>query len=351
MSAGVALTAKTCKQSPGLVILTYGLIFGIGVGICYSAPFTCAMRWMPEKKGLVAGFVVAGFGAGAFIFNQVITHYINPENKSPTLVPYENHQDEKYFTADEVKRVPTVFLLLASIYFVMQLIASIFIVNPTAPTTRLRYQPLEMEAERDDSLKPKQLLITAQFWNIWAIFFVNAFTVVFTSTQWKAYGQTFIDDDKYLSLCGSLAALFNAGGRIFWGKVADALDFKNSIILLSTFAAAALVTFRYTNRLGKGGFLVWVCLLFFSLGGNYAIFPSATAKIFGPTHFGPNYGLVFSATVVSAVSGSFLMDKTYQSLGWTAALDVFAALSLSGAFLGCIFCEPRKTMAKYVQRT
>jgi len=349
MSSGVALTAKTCTQNPGFVVLTYGLLFGIGVGICYSAPFTCAMRWMPDKKGLVAGFVVAGSGVGAFIFNQVITHFINSGN-SPTLVPYPDHPDEKYFKADEVKRVPMVFLLLASIYFAIQLIAAIFIVNPSAPTNRLRYQPLEIDDEGDDSLTPQEVLRTAQFWNIWAIFFVNAFTFVFIMTQWKAFGQTFIADDKYLTLCGSLAALFNAGGRIFWGKVADVLDFKMAIILLSTFAAAMLFTLKFTDKLGKLGFLIWVCLLFSSLGGNFAIFPSATSKMFGPTHMGPNYGMVFSSTIVSAVSGSYIMDKAYESWGWDAALDVFAVLSLSGAILGCIFCEPRKTMAKYVQQ-
>ena len=37
----------------------YGVIPGIGIGLCYSAPFVCAMRWLPEHRGLVSGFVVA----------------------------------------------------------------------------------------------------------------------------------------------------------------------------------------------------------------------------------------------------------------------------------------------------
>lgn len=349
MSAGVALTGKTCKISAGFIIVTYGLLFGIGVGLCYSAPLTCAMRWLPERKGLVSGYVVAGYGAGALIFNEVITHYINPDNISPTLVPYPSAPDEKYFTAEEVKRVPTMFFILGSTYFLMQVVSAIFISNPTAPKNPLRYQPLDMDEKRDLSLAPRQVLRTVQFWNIWGIFFLNAFAVVFIMTQYKAFGQTFIDDDHYVSLCGSIAIFCNAGGMIFWGKVADVLEFKKSIILLSSIASVLLFTFRYTDRMGKTGFLIWLCLLFFSLGGNYAIFPVATAKIFGPTHVGPNYGLVFTATVLSAVSGSLIMDKTYEDWGWTVALDIFAGLSVAGAILGCIFCEPRKTMARYIQ--
>eukprot|EP01052_Picozoa_sp_SAG31_P040816 SAG31_NODE_6014_length_2214_cov_1.825059_2_plen_200_part_00 len=50
MTAGVALTSVACAISKWLVLLTYGLMFGIGVGTCYSAPFVCAMRWLGPKR-------------------------------------------------------------------------------------------------------------------------------------------------------------------------------------------------------------------------------------------------------------------------------------------------------------
>lgn len=40
------------------------------------------LQWFPDKKGLVSGLVVAGFGGGAFIFDQLQTAYLNPDNKS-----------------------------------------------------------------------------------------------------------------------------------------------------------------------------------------------------------------------------------------------------------------------------
>ena len=49
---------------------------------------------MPERKGLINGLVVGGFGGGAFIFDQVQTAYINPTNKSPNISLPE-HPDEK----------------------------------------------------------------------------------------------------------------------------------------------------------------------------------------------------------------------------------------------------------------
>ena len=50
---------------------------------------------MPEKKGLINGFVVGGFGGGAFIFDQVQTAYINPLNRAPNISYSEDHKDEK----------------------------------------------------------------------------------------------------------------------------------------------------------------------------------------------------------------------------------------------------------------
>ena len=52
-----------CK-SLNWTIFTYGCLFGAGIGISYSAPIVCSVKWMPARKGLVTGIIVAGFGSG-----------------------------------------------------------------------------------------------------------------------------------------------------------------------------------------------------------------------------------------------------------------------------------------------
>lgn len=68
MAVGVFLSSF----SPNLAVfmLCYSLLFGAGVGIAYTAPMVNGWRWFPDKKGLVSGAVVAGFGSGGFVFNQ-----------------------------------------------------------------------------------------------------------------------------------------------------------------------------------------------------------------------------------------------------------------------------------------
>src|SRR5512136_1296606 len=54
-------------ESVPLFVLAYGVVGGIGVGLCYIAPIQVATRWFPDKKGLATGLTVAGFGGSPFI--------------------------------------------------------------------------------------------------------------------------------------------------------------------------------------------------------------------------------------------------------------------------------------------
>ena len=90
------------------------------------------MRWMPHRSGVVSGFVVAGFGGGSFVFNQVQTRFVNPDNLNRTLAPYPDAPTERYYKAEDVERVPDMFLLLGATYSVMQLVAAMLMSNPPA---------------------------------------------------------------------------------------------------------------------------------------------------------------------------------------------------------------------------
>lgn len=127
MSLGVLLTYFTIKVSYWLVVLTYGAVFGAGVGLAYIGPIVCVMRWLPKWKGISSGIVVAGFGLSALIFDLMQTLFINPRN----LKPYMDESGEKHFDQEELlNRVPYVFLVLGATFAIMQLAGCIFLVNP-----------------------------------------------------------------------------------------------------------------------------------------------------------------------------------------------------------------------------
>ena len=48
------------------------------------------VQWFPHRMGLVGGITMAGYGGGAFIWNQIVTAWINPDNLQPDQLVGDN---------------------------------------------------------------------------------------------------------------------------------------------------------------------------------------------------------------------------------------------------------------------
>nr|XP_006819140.1 PREDICTED: uncharacterized protein LOC100370263 [Saccoglossus kowalevskii] len=333
-------------QSFYAVLVTYGLIFGIGVGIAYAPPLAASMRWFPDKKGLVSGFIVAGFGFGAFIFNFVQTAFINPGNLAPNATTAGD--DDLYFWQDSILDLtPYVFILLGAIYFTMQIISAILVKNPpkesedeTSEKEKLIVKEGEEEHTHKEadtrssglSIGPGKMIKTRAFWTLWFTFLFNTQTQVLISTLYKAYGQTFIADDMFLALVGSFSSVCNALGRIMWGYLADKISYKITMLIICAVNTAFMLTLILTEHGGQVMFFIWVCCIFLSFSGNFALFPPATARSFGEEYIGMNYGLVFTATMMSALTGSFLANSLADLIGWLG-LFILCAIFSAAAFV------------------
>ncbi|RUS90172.1 hypothetical protein EGW08_002051 [Elysia chlorotica] len=288
MSFGVLVTYFTIEISFFLTVVTYGLLFGAGIGISYTMPLSCGMKWFPERKGLVNGLVVAGFGGGAFIFNQVQTAFINPDNL-PAELDVGNESNVLCKGEDVV------------------------------------------------NVGPLEMIKSKYFYMLWFIFLLNGQGINFVSTLYKAYGQTFIDDDNFLAVVGSFAAIFNAGGRIWWGFLADKTSFRVSMMVACACFTCLILTFQVTELQGREMFFLWVCLLFGSFSGNFSLLPTATAKCFGREYVSTNYGLVFTSQVISAPLGAFLSQQLISQIGWPGLCFMVSSFSFTSMMLAIFF--------------
>ncbi|KAK6195536.1 hypothetical protein SNE40_000945 [Patella caerulea] len=357
MSLGVFLSYFTVKYSFPLLVLTYGLMIGLGIGVAYAVPMACAMRWLPDRRGLVNGFVVAGFGGGAFIFDQVQTAFINPKNQKVG--------DDKFFhQSDVLDKVPDCFLLLGGCYVAMQLLGCLLLSNPpqseslqnvnspverrpilssdenspeSSSDTDQDVSIVSPDVEVERTLSPGEMLQTREFYILWFILLLNGQGVLFISTLYKAYGVTFINDDVFLALVGSFAAVFNAMGRIMWGYLADKTSFKVAMVLLNGTFTILILTLGLTKLVGKGLFFVWVCLIFLTFSGNFSLMPTATSKSFGQAHYVINYGLVFTSQVVTGPIGAILPSQLQSSIGWYGLFFMVASFSFMSLLLTLLF--------------
>lgn len=212
-------------------ILTYSLLFGTGVGLAYTAPMVASWKWLPSKKGLASGCIQAGFGLGGFVFSLIGRRFVNPDGLNPT---------NGLFPQSVYDNFPGMLRRLGLIYAAVSLVASIFIVEPP-PSPATTATP-----SGSPGLTVSEAIATRQFWQLWAMIVSSAMGGLTTAALFKqlALRSPALAGDGFQALVGGIGALFNGGGRVFWGLIADRLGFRWSFRVLALLQTALLLSFR-----------------------------------------------------------------------------------------------------------
>ncbi|KAK8804570.1 hypothetical protein WA588_004780, partial [Blastocystis sp. NMH] len=319
---------------------TYGVLFGLGVGIAYSSPMTAAMKWLPNHRGLANGFIVLGFGLGSLIFNYVETFVINPNNAKPIPDP-TSATSEKFFPFDVAERTPRVFLVLGICYMTLQCIGWLLISEPNEEEKKMleeESKPLQteqetlMESPRPQGMTPKEAAKTSRFWEIWLVLMFVSIANNFVSSFYKFFGQSFIENDLFLVTVGSVSAICNGFCRLLWGMINDRWGYKKAMGSMLMGFCVFIGTFSLSKFGGKWMFLVWVCGLYGCIGGAFAMVPTYVDRTFGSEYFGTIYGLTFTSIIISSLVGAFFVSAMVRRIG-VLGISISMALLIFASFL------------------
>ena len=148
---------------------------------------------------------------------------------------------------------------------------------------------------------------------------------------------------------GLFYALFNGLGRILWGWFSDRLGRRNSIALMSALQGVTMLGFFAVGG-SEWGLYLGAALIGFNYGGYFALFPAATADLFGDRRVGNNYPLVFLAYGVGGIVGP-LLGGLMKDLGagsgeattWLWAFIPAGIACLAGAVIMLKLKKPRDT--------
>jgi OFA family oxalate/formate antiporter-like MFS transporter len=309
------------------LVITYGIIGGAGIGFAYVCPIAALVKWFPDKKGSVSGIAVAGFGGGALIFLYVEDFLINTVNGGLVGFP---------------------FLVLGIIYLLGVMIGAQMLTNPPTGWTPPGWTPPPTTADgAGTGVMPGEMIRKATFWLLWLSFIFAATAGLMTLGNVKSAAAEVDPTVVPLSLgalIGGIMSIFNAAGRIVWGALSDKLGRVRTMMLMFIILAIAMFSFAFIATLPEAaGNWVIVTLIAsvigFCFGGNFALFPSATADYFGSENVGKNYGVVFTAYGIAGivgglVAGSFVgLTGSYMlafvTTGILAILAVVLVLILS----------------------
>lgn len=310
-----------------LLWATIGLIAGVGIGFAYVSPIAALVKWFPKHKGLVSGVAVAGFGFGAYLLS----------NRSAIgAVGFINHYG-----------IDTFFSVHGLICLVAVCGGAMLLRNPPETASAAP----GAKATAGDSTW-RQTLRNPRFFVIWLMFFSGALAGLmvigilkpFAGAQLVAAAETpgrvlSAAATKELLLKGAAAvgwlAIFNALGRVFWGWLSDKIHRTPAMTLMFLLQAGTLLSLAALHS--DWTLAVGASCVGFNFGGNFALFPSLTADLFGSRNLGANYGWVFTSYGVAGVSGVALGNAAQTWTGsYFAAFAIAAGLCLASAVLAVI---------------
>ncbi|CAI2366979.1 unnamed protein product [Moneuplotes crassus] len=362
---GAVIAIGSCFVSSftsSLILFTilYGFCFGLGIGPAYMCPIIAGWEYFPNRKGMVNGIIVAGFGFGSFIFSFISVAIVNPGNEAPTL----EVTGGKIFSGDNPisERAPLMIRVNALLWAVLCIISIPFIrrkkqrkitVQDVESKRKLLINTIESSENGDALSAPsmekvsveaiyktrlREALISWKSLHICMIMFASSLYPYYLASNFKSFGMQEIDNDHFITIVGAIGAISNGASRLGWAVLSDYFGFKKvylCLVILQIINAFTLTQVACYSML----YLVWIAVAFACLGGHFALFAPLSAKVFGGSIGSTVYTFLFASFAVSSIvtfiltkqtgSGNISRDILFYILGGSSVVAFLLALLFS----------------------
>jgi MFS family permease len=324
-------------------LMFIGIVAGAGIGLAYVVPIAVGVKWFPERKGMITGLAVAGFGFGATIWVKLAGSWFG--GLLNTTVVFG------------LPAVQSVFLIYGIVFAALVLLGSLVMVDPPAdyrPAGRGPDEAADATGRRAGGYSSGRMLCTPQFFAIWLVFASSAIAglmVIYCIQLFGLDALAYHGVENALVITGTAMAwyaIFNGLGRILWGMISDRIGRKNAIIAMSTLQGVIMLA-MYHGFINFGlamGLIAGASLIGFNYGGIFALFPAITADYFGDKQVGRNYGWVFTAYGVAGLLGPLLAGVFKDSavvggspVAWMTPFLIAGVACLAGALI-MLFTQP-----------
>src|SRR5579871_915234 len=291
--------------------LGYGVVAGIGMGMGYITPVATLVKWFPERRGLMTGVAVAGYGAGALIFSPIAARLIQTTSVAET------------------------FWIFGVVYLILVVLAAQFYANPPAGWRPAGWTPtsaVAIAASKVDFTVP-QAMRTWQFWLLFAMLFLNVSAGIMIISQASPMAQQMVRMTP-VAAAGmvGLISIFNGAGRVFWAWVSDMIG--RALVFFLLYAIQAVLFFFLPTVSNLTLFSVMFAVIGLCYGGGFGTMPSFTADFFGAKYMGGIYGWILLAWGVGAVPSPILIAHVRQNTGsYTLAIYTLAIVMVCSLVL------------------
>lgn len=316
----VASCALHLRSLP-LFYAGYGVVGGAGIGLGYVTPVATVAKWFPDKKGLITGMVVMGFGFGALIMSKALAPWLMALTDGNLVL---------------------VFGYLGVTMLLVTLPAGYCLTNP----------PSSRASADSDAAGWQQWIFSRKFVTLWFVFCANIIAgILFIGFQSPLFQELLkhsldparlADPQVVAELASSgatliaVSSLFNGIGRLFWGGVSDKIGRLQVFRMILGTQCCVFVTLLFVAS--PAGFGALVCYVLFCYGGGFGVMPAFILDTFGPKRMPVAYGAILTAWGIAGIVGPQMVALLKDHFGGQAAnysFAIAAVLLLLGLVATC----------------
>ena len=319
-SSGIFLSGFATSTT--MLYLTYGVMGGAGVGFIYVCQLSTLVKWFPNSKGAITGVATAFFAIGAIVFKQVITGLLDIS-------------DTTVYTTDMVS---STFFTLGIVYAIMTIGGALLLDVPENGQIKVNGNENDVK-----DYNTKELLRSPNFYKLLFSDLLALMPGLLIIGLAKDIGSDYIgivDSDLITAaaLVGYLA-MFNAGGRLLSGRLADkygALKIYRTMYLI-TIISLGFLSFVEVKSVA----IIAILIIGVGYGSFLSLVPTITGKLFGAKNFSANYSLIFQAYGAAALLGIIIK----KSVSFDQAFLIAMITAVAGLTVAMTIKESKKEEA------
>ncbi|MGZ5415699.1 MAG: L-lactate MFS transporter [Nocardioides sp.] len=308
-----------------LLILGYGVISGFGLGFAYIVPIAMLQKWFPDKRGLITGLAVGGFGFGAVLTSPVAQWLISKNPDVPTRA----------------------FIPLGIAYLAMSLAGAALFKNPPEGYTVPGYDTgaSDGQAKASHDYTQGEALRTKQWYLLTAILTLNVTAGIALISQ--AAGSA--TEIAGYSVAGAatvvgVLAVFNGAGRIVWAAASDYMGRMPAFAAMLGLSGLGLLLIPHAAN--PVLFFGLAAVVYLCYGGGFGTMPATAGDYFGVKNAGAIYGLMLIGWSIGGIIGPIVASTLIgEDLDFTTAYTVIGVVTLVAVALTFVTKVPAERTA------
>ena len=302
------------------------IVGGIGAGGVYGACVGNALKWFPDRRGLAAGITAMGFGAGSALTVYPIANMIQSQGYEAAFLKFGLAQGLVVFLVGWLLKAPD-------------------------DSVKHAAGALKAAAAPTPEYTPTQMLRSPPFWVLYVMFVLTATGGLIVTAQLKPVARDFGFANAQASLLGltvmalpftlAVSRVLNGVSRPFFGWISDHIGRENTMVTAFTLEG---LSFLFLSRVGASptAFVIATCLVFFTYGQIFSLFPATCADTYGKKFASANAGLLYTAKGTASLIVPVSSVIALNFGGWSSVFVVSAIMNIVAAGLALFVLKPMR---------